>query len=139
MGPHLLSDNQKADRARQALILLATLTTGEKQRWLNCWTGDESWIMWVNPGTGSWMTIDEELPQRVHQTIGARKSLLEIFFNPKEFSIVRICNYLYIRIYICQVLMLARNLRLALHPSNLRSAEAQHFVIIVPSRITPLL
>jgi hypothetical protein len=38
--------------------------------------------------TGSWMRIDEELPQRVHQTIGATKSMLMVFFNPKEFTIV---------------------------------------------------
>jgi hypothetical protein len=32
--------------------------------------------------------IDEELPQRVRQTIGAMKSMLMVFFNPKEFAIV---------------------------------------------------
>jgi hypothetical protein len=44
--------------------------------------------MWVNPPTGSWMTVDDELPQRVRQTIGATISMLTIFFNPKEFTIV---------------------------------------------------
>jgi hypothetical protein len=44
--------------------------------------------MWVNPLTGSWMTADEDLPQRVRQTIGPTKSMLMLFFNPKEFAIV---------------------------------------------------
>jgi hypothetical protein len=34
------------------------------------------------------MTIDQELPQRVRQTIGATKSMLTVFFNPKELAIV---------------------------------------------------
>jgi hypothetical protein len=31
------------------------------------------------------MTIDEELPQRVCQTIGAAEPMRKAFFNPKEF------------------------------------------------------
>jgi hypothetical protein len=49
------------------------------------WTGDESWIIWVNPLTWAWMTIEEELPLRVPQTIKATQSMLRVFFNPKEF------------------------------------------------------
>jgi hypothetical protein len=32
------------------------------------------------------MTIDEQLPQRMGQTIRVTKSMLTIFFNPKEFA-----------------------------------------------------
>jgi hypothetical protein len=32
------------------------------------------------------MMIDEELPQRVCQTIGATKTMLVVFFNQKEFA-----------------------------------------------------
>jgi hypothetical protein len=32
------------------------------------------------------MTVDEELPQRVPQTIGATSSMLTVFFNSKEFT-----------------------------------------------------
>jgi hypothetical protein len=45
-------------------------------------------IMWVNLATGSCMTIDEERPQRLRHTIGPTKSMLTVFFNPKEFGIV---------------------------------------------------
>jgi hypothetical protein len=31
------------------------------------------------------MTIDEQLPQRVHQTRKATESMVTVFFNPKEF------------------------------------------------------
>jgi hypothetical protein len=68
---------------------LAALTAAEKQRWLNFCTGDdESWIMRVNPPSGLCMAIDQELPRQVPQTIGATKSMLMVFFNPKEFAIV---------------------------------------------------
>jgi hypothetical protein len=69
-------------------MLLVALTAAEKRRWSNFWTADESWIKMVDPPTGSWMTIDEELPQRVRQTIGVTKSMLTVFFNPKAFTIV---------------------------------------------------
>jgi hypothetical protein len=39
--PQLLSDNQKVDRGRQALVLLAALTAAERRRWLDFWTDDE--------------------------------------------------------------------------------------------------
>jgi hypothetical protein len=88
--PHILSINQKAERAQQAILLLAPLNKAEKRRWANFWTGDESCILCGNPPTGSWMTIDEELPQRMRQTIGADKSMLTVFFNPHEFAIVNL-------------------------------------------------
>jgi hypothetical protein len=34
------------------------------------------------------MTIEKELPQRVPQTIGATKSILMLFLNPKKFAIM---------------------------------------------------
>jgi hypothetical protein len=71
-------------------MLLTALTVAEKQKWLKFWTGDESWMMWVNQRTESWVTIDEELPQRMPQTITATKSMPMVFFNPKEFSIVNL-------------------------------------------------
>jgi hypothetical protein len=39
----------KVDKAREALLLLAALTTAETRRQANLWTVDESWSMWVNP------------------------------------------------------------------------------------------
>jgi hypothetical protein len=36
------------------------------------------------------MMIDGELPQRVRQTIGPTKSMLTVFFNPKEFARVNL-------------------------------------------------
>jgi hypothetical protein len=46
--------------------------------------------MWVIPPTGSWVTIEEELPQRTLQTMRAIKSMGTVFFNPKEFSTVNL-------------------------------------------------
>jgi hypothetical protein len=75
---------------RQTLLLLAALTTAEKRGWANSWTGDESWIMLVNLLTAIWMTMDQESPSRVHQTMKAIKSILMVFFIPKEFVIVNL-------------------------------------------------
>jgi hypothetical protein len=69
-------------------MLLAALNAAEKRRWLNLCTGDESWMMWVNRPTESWTTIDEALPQRVLHAVGATKSILTVFCNPKEFAII---------------------------------------------------
>jgi hypothetical protein len=35
--------------------------------------------MWVNSLTESWMTIDEELPQQMRQTVGTTTSMLTVF------------------------------------------------------------
>jgi hypothetical protein len=56
-----LSDDQKAARAPQALVLLEALTAAEKRRSLKFWTGDESWMMWVDRATESSIRVDEEL------------------------------------------------------------------------------
>jgi hypothetical protein len=90
--PHSLSDDQKVDREQQAPLLLVAVTAAEKRRRLNFWTGDEFWITWVNPSTGSWMIMNDELPQRVCQTIGATGSMLTVFFSPKEFVMVNILS-----------------------------------------------
>jgi hypothetical protein len=55
----------KIDKTRQVRRLRVALTTAEKPKGVNFWTGDQSCVMWVSPPTGSWMTIDEELPERV--------------------------------------------------------------------------
>jgi hypothetical protein len=38
------------------------------------------------------MTIEEELPQRMHQTIRATKAMLTVFFNPMEFTLVNLLS-----------------------------------------------
>jgi hypothetical protein len=84
MSASLALRRLKADKAQQALMHLAAVTVAEKRGWSDFWTGDESWIMWVNPSTGSRMTVGEELPQPVHQTIGATRPMPMVFFNPKR-------------------------------------------------------
>jgi hypothetical protein len=62
-------------------MLLTALTTAEKRKWVNFWTGNEPWIK---------VRIDEELPHKMRQTITAIKSMLTVFFNPKEFVIANL-------------------------------------------------
>jgi histone-lysine N-methyltransferase SETMAR len=86
--PHLLSDAQKVARVEGANSLRSALLTAKHQNWNLFWTGDESWVLWDTQRSGSWLEIDQELPVRVKQTIGARKSMLTVFFNPRRFAVV---------------------------------------------------
>jgi hypothetical protein len=81
--PRRFSDDQKAEKARQPLLILAALTAVDKRWPVNFW------IMWANPPTGPWMTL-EESPQRLYQTIRATKSMLTVFLNPKECALVNV-------------------------------------------------
>jgi hypothetical protein len=56
-----------------------SLVKTQRRNWLNFWTTDESWIMWDNFSTGSWPPFDQEIPQRIRQTIGAKKLMLTDF------------------------------------------------------------
>jgi hypothetical protein len=56
-------------------MLLTALTIAEKRRWVNFETGDESWLMRVNPATRAWTAIDEELLQRMLQRAKATRSM----------------------------------------------------------------
>jgi hypothetical protein len=40
-------------------MLLAAVMPAEEQKWLNFWTADECWILWVNPPTGSRILDDD--------------------------------------------------------------------------------
>jgi hypothetical protein len=40
-------------------MFLVALMAAEKRRWFNFPTGDEFWIVWVDPPIGSWIAIDE--------------------------------------------------------------------------------
>jgi hypothetical protein len=59
--------------------------------------------MWVNPPTGSWVTIADELPQRVRQTMGATKPMLTVSFNPKEFATVGVLPWATSFVAVCFV------------------------------------
>jgi hypothetical protein len=37
--------------------------------------------------SGSWLAVDQELPVKVKQTIGAPTSMLTAFFNPNSFVV----------------------------------------------------
>jgi hypothetical protein len=47
--------------------------------WLDLWTGDELCIFWYNFLTQSWLQLDGEMPDRMKQIIGSKKSIFVIF------------------------------------------------------------
>jgi histone-lysine N-methyltransferase SETMAR len=88
--PHLLSDDQKVARVNGAKVLQQELLDAKKRNCDLFWTGDKSWILWHNERLGSWLAVDQELPIRVRQTIGWRKFMLIIFFNPRAFAVINV-------------------------------------------------
>jgi hypothetical protein len=71
-----------------AKALKSALAKAQRRNWLNFWTRDVSWIMWDNFATASWSPLDQRMPQRIRQTIGAKKSMLTVGFSPAEFLII---------------------------------------------------
>jgi hypothetical protein len=90
MGAPPAARRSEARRPRQALLLPAALMTAEKRRRVNFWICDESWIIGINQPTGSWLRVDKDLSQRVHQTTTAVKSMQTVFLNMKEFVIMNL-------------------------------------------------
>jgi hypothetical protein len=80
--PHMLSDIQKVARVDGAQLSRQELLKARRRNWNLFMTGHESWILWYKEPLESWSAIDEELPVRVRETIGARKPMLKVFRNP---------------------------------------------------------
>jgi hypothetical protein len=70
-----------------ALSLQAELDRAQPRNRTEFYTGDESRVLWQNFPKGYWLSLDKELPERGHQTIGPEKSMLT-GFNPNGFAIV---------------------------------------------------
>jgi hypothetical protein len=77
--PHFLSEDDKKKRVSMAKSLEISLVKAQQRNWRNFWTGDESWIMWDNVPIESWSPLDQEMPQRIRETISAKRLLLTIF------------------------------------------------------------
>jgi len=119
--PYSLSDPQKAERVAMAKSLLKSLEKAQSRNWHGFWTGDESWILWVNQQKGSWLTVEEEIPKRVEQTIRARKSMVTIFLNPHEFSVVEILpeDQSFTAVYFAKKVVKPLGLRHAQEPAHI--------------------
>jgi hypothetical protein len=71
-----------------ARALEIALAKAQRRNWLDFGTRDVLWIMWDNFATASWSPLDQRMPQRIRQTIGAEKSMLTVGFSPVEFLII---------------------------------------------------
>jgi hypothetical protein len=88
MSPSSLSGAQKVGGIDGAKLLRAELLAVKRQKWKLFWACDEPWILWNTQRSGSWLAIDQELPVRVKQTIGAPKPRQTVVFNPKSLAVV---------------------------------------------------
>jgi hypothetical protein len=74
-----LSDDQKRTRGELVVSLQAELERAASRNWREFCNVDESRITWMSFLKGCWLSLDEELAERVPQTIGAEKSMLTVF------------------------------------------------------------
>jgi hypothetical protein len=81
-GSHTVSDDQKRTRMQLAVSLQAEPERAQRRNWTEFYTGDESWVLCKNFPKGCWLSLDEELPERVGQTIEAEKSMFTVFSIP---------------------------------------------------------
>jgi hypothetical protein len=77
--PQKLTDDQRRRRVQLAVSLQAELEKAQRRNRMEFYTGDESWVLWENFPNECWLSLDEELPEGVRQTIGAEKSMLTVF------------------------------------------------------------
>jgi hypothetical protein len=77
--PHKLSGDWKRTRVQLAVSLQTELERTQWRNWTEFYTGGESRASWKNFLKGCWLSLDEELAERVPQTIGAEKSMLTVF------------------------------------------------------------
>jgi hypothetical protein len=77
--PHKLSGGQKRTRAQLAVSLQTELERVQRRKWTEFYTGDESEVVWKNCAKGCSLSLDEEIPERTRQTIGAEKGLFTFF------------------------------------------------------------
>jgi hypothetical protein len=85
---HSLSGTQQVAHINCAKLLSADLLAVRQWSCNLFWTDDESWILWNSQRSISWLTVEQELPVSVRQTIETPRSILTVFFNLNNFSIV---------------------------------------------------
>jgi hypothetical protein len=74
-----LNDDQNRPRIQFAVSLQVEFEKSQWRNWTEFYTDDESWVFWNNFPKGCWLSLEEELPERICQTIRAKKSMLTGF------------------------------------------------------------
>ena len=84
--PHTLSPSQKQKRVEVSRGILEHLESPGGLN--NVITGDETWIFHENPHDKRWAASSSEAGTRVTRTIGAKKSMVSVFWTIKGFLVV---------------------------------------------------
>jgi histone-lysine N-methyltransferase SETMAR len=86
--PHDLSESNKAARVKLASELKSILLNQAETCFRNIVTGDESWIYWKNPPRARSMKRGTPRPTLARRNIGAKKTMLTVFFSGERFWVV---------------------------------------------------
>ena len=86
--PHNLSDSQKVDRQYQSFELKELLEKCKHNSFRNILTGDQSWFTLTYSANGMWLEPDEYPYKYAKDTIGSKKVMLTVIWNPFGFYII---------------------------------------------------
>lgn len=79
--PHMLNNEQKAQRCQIANELLSQLESLGPLAWRNVITGDETWIYLDNPRTSMWQKSGIPRPEKPKRMIGYKKIMVTVFWT----------------------------------------------------------
>ena len=79
--PHILTDEIKEKRVRQANFIISSLETAKKSHNANIITGDESWFYYSYPPKARWVLCGEEVEDYVAPSQFSKKKMVTIFIK----------------------------------------------------------
>ena len=89
--PHLLTDEQKRQRVKEAIKLLQMFPKYDKKQFANFVTGDETWVHYFEPVRNItnkiWATKHSKRPIIAKRSLSAKKVLYAIFFSGEGVAI----------------------------------------------------
>jgi len=87
--PHRLEEHQKLNRVELSKSILHFLENATTQQLSMVITGDETWVYFSNPRSFMWMDSSVERPERPKNTIGAKKSMITVFWSISGMHLIR--------------------------------------------------
>jgi histone-lysine N-methyltransferase SETMAR len=88
--PHELDDDQKAERARCARLMLEELDRHAETNFHYLLTGDESWMLYDQQPSRMWAIDREHVDTIVRPSHHARKTMVTVFFGINGPAVVKI-------------------------------------------------
>jgi hypothetical protein len=82
--PHILPDDQKAQRVEQSRVLFQQLEAGHNRAWHDIVMPDELWFLFTMSHEFIWLPDGEKVPQRERPMIWSKSPCSQVFGIPKD-------------------------------------------------------